>query len=425
MRGIECSYAVSGGSRIASPGGSLSPIFSGTCPSRMGDLDTMNVSKLPRRVPDALLWQHYLVRAGKSMAATSTDLAHAQMWESSVPAVAFSDPVASHAIMALSALCLDSTACMDDAVYDVRATAELHYCQALERLRSSLPVVSQASADAVLACGMALIPCGLALNRMPDAPRRDWLYHLRGFRALGDSVYNSSTLTDARVRMIPYPQLGIPDAKTHQSNLGGGALWGPGNMLLHRIRRSWHTAIDKLKAGLDESDLQCDPADREACTAGLEGLEGVMEYVLDCRVSNFFRAIFTWPVQVPQRFAELMLARDHAALAIFMHWLVLTMALEDLWFVQDFGSRRIELLARWMIEVDSPYVHLLRWPVTMRAQWRGGYGRCSGDRDRLAWSWVQGLNERRTEPPGLHSSHYSLLRPPKVHTLCSRRYFLG
>jgi hypothetical protein len=102
----------------------------------------------------------------------------------------------------------------------------------------------------------------------------------------------------------------------------------------------------------------------------------VMRYTSECRVSNFFRAVFTWPVQVPPRFAELLTSSwDQAALAIFAHWLVLTMLLEDLWFVQDFGAVRIDLLAEWLGRWESPYFGLLEWPMEMRKQWRDLKGR--------------------------------------------------
>ncbi|KAK5134241.1 hypothetical protein LTR08_006784 [Meristemomyces frigidus] len=312
------------------------------------------------------------------MAATSTDAAHARMWESSVPVVAFGNPVASHAMMAFSAFGLSSTTCPENTAYDFQATAELHYCQSLEYLRASLPDLGQNSADAVLACAMVLIPCGLALARSNThgKPLSDWLYHLRGFRALGSAIYGWKSLAKPADQLIPYPQKGIPDAELHDTNLGGGALWGPGALLFHRVRRSRRDAIQSLQAAIDESDIRADVADTEVCAAAITALEYVMNYTLDSRVSNFFRAVFTWPSYVSPRYVELLMCGDPLALAIYAHWLVLTMLLEDLWWVGDFGSCRIEKLASWDELSNSPYSQLLAWPVRMRTEWRGIRTRC-------------------------------------------------
>ncbi|KAK3112950.1 transcription factor [Teratosphaeriaceae sp. CCFEE 6253] len=303
------------------------PLSPSLGPLQAGDSESQGLPSLARRVPDVVLWQHYLVRAAKTMVATSTDLAHARMWESSVPAVAFAEPAASHAMMAFSALCLDATSPTESALYDVQATAELHYCKAVEHLRTSLPVVDQAGADAVLACTMLLIPCGLALNRTPDAPRRDWLYHLRGFRALGANIYASSSMAAGSDQMIPYPQPGIPESQPYQANMGGGALWGPEICLFHEIRRSREPAMRTLRMAMENLDAGRDVA--EECRAALESLEFVMDYTLECRVSNLFRAVFTWPVLITPAFADLLTTWNQAALAIFTHWLVLVMLLND------------------------------------------------------------------------------------------------
>ncbi|KAJ9620652.1 transcription factor [Taxawa tesnikishii (nom. ined.)] len=312
------------------------------------------------------------------MVATSTDPAHARMWESSVPAVAFGKPVASHAMMAFSAFCLSSMTCLENTAYDFQATAELHYCQSLEYLRASLPILDQISADAVLACAMVLIPCGLALAQSStrDDPRRDWLYHLRGFKTLGSAIYGWTNLAEPADQLIPYPQLGIPDAEQYDTNLGGGALWGPAILLFHRVRRSRRDAMQSLRAAIDETDIRREVADTEACTATLTALEYVMDYTLECRVSNFFRAVFTWPIRVSPRYVELLMCHDHLALAIYAHWLVLTIFLEDLWWVKDFGADRIDSLASWVELSDSSYSQLLRWPVKMRVEWRGVRTRC-------------------------------------------------
>ncbi|KAK5721315.1 transcription factor [Elasticomyces elasticus] len=214
------------------------------------------------------------------MTATSTDCAHAQMWESSVPAVAFNHPVASHAVMAFSALCMYTTSSTKGGSYELLATAKLHYCRSLELLRASVPVTEDISVDAVLACAMTLIPVGLTLaqfnagitagDKLAITPQLDWLYHLRGWRTLGSSM--SPRLADSDTLLIPFPQPGIPESE-HEDNYGGGALWTLSVSLFHTLRASWRDALADLSAAIANPDLHRDAADIEACTMAITALD--------------------------------------------------------------------------------------------------------------------------------------------------------
>ncbi|KAK3637679.1 transcription factor [Elasticomyces elasticus] len=292
------------------------------------------------------------------------------MWECSVPAIAFDHPVAAHAVLALSAFSLRSST--ESTLYDLQATAELHYCRGLQILRASLPVLDQSNADAVLACAMVLIPTALAFARQSAqrTPQLDWLYHLRAWPALGASIYDTTqSTTEAADRLIPYPQRGIPDGEQHASNFDGDALCASSSLLYNVIRHSWQGALEGLGAAIERSAIVHSETDCEAFSAALAALQYVMKYTLECRVVNLFRTIFTWPIKISKRFILMVIARDHIALAIYTHWLVLTILLKGLWFVGDFGSDRIQRLEAWYKRWDSPYIGLLRWPVETRIAW--------------------------------------------------------
>ncbi|KAK5693147.1 hypothetical protein LTR97_010623 [Elasticomyces elasticus] len=213
---------------------------------------------------------------------------------------------------------------------------------------------------------MVLIPTALAFARQSAqrTPQLDWLYHLRAWPALGSSIYDTTqSTTEAADRLIPYPQQGIPDGEQHASNFDGGALCAPSSLLFDVIRHSWQGAVEGLRVAIERYDTVHGEIDREAFSAALAALQYVMKYTLECRVMNLFRAIFMWPIKISQRFIEMVIDRDHIALAIYTHWLVLTMLLKDLWFVGDFGSDRIQRLEAWYKRWESPYIGLLRWPV--------------------------------------------------------------
>ena len=332
------------------------------------DTSHQDVQKLARRAPDALLWQYYLRQASQTISTTDTDPRHTKMWESSVPAVGFSNTLVSHAIMAFSAFRMSSTICAGTTSYDFRTTGQLHYHQALKQMQALLPFLGRDNADAVLACAMVLIPCGLALAHGGESVEKsdDWLYHLRGFRTLGAAIYQGEK--SSADRLVPYPQQGILDSGRQGLIIGSDVVLAA--PLLARIRRSWRDALGNLKTAVDRVGIVVDAADRKAYEAAIERLDYAMNYTLGCKVPNLFRAVFTWPILLSSHFCNLVAKRDHLALTIYSHWLVLTMLVEDKWWVGEFGSERIEATLVEFKRVGSPFIPLLGWPVRMMTDWR-------------------------------------------------------
>ena len=333
------------------------------------DTSHQDVQKIARRAPDALLWQYYLRQASQTISTTDTDPRHTKMWEISVPAVGFSNSLVSHAIMAFSALCMSSATYAETASYDFRTTGQLHYHQALKQLQARLPFLGRDNADAVLACAMVLIPCGLALAHGGKSVGRseDWLHHLRGFRTLGAAIYQGEKSTADR--LVPYPQQGIPDSGMKGLAVGNDVIVAA--PLLARIRRSWRDALENLKIAVDRVGVAMDVADREAHLAAIKSLNYAMNYTLGCKVPNLFRAVFTWPILLSSHFCDLVARKGYLARTIYSHWLVLTMLVEDKWWVGGFGSERIEATLTELKRNASPFLSLLEWPVRMMSDWKG------------------------------------------------------
>lgn len=337
---------------------------------------TTATNKLARKTaPDALLWQYYLAHASKTIAASSSDPAHARMWEESVPAIAFSNAMVSHSLMAFSAFCLGAAPYSKGEARDLRATAEVHYYQAVKSLRGSLMTVDQSSADTVLACAMVLIPCGLALARNDERgfSLQDWLCHLRGWRTIGSSIYGDGDRLDSTSRLIPYPQPGIPESsdRLEDLELRTADFWTSSPIpLLDMIQCSWPDAVSDLKYAVRSSDTYIDPTNATAYSSAIAALEHVVDFILQSSVTNLFRAIFFWPIRISPDFIRLLECNDGPALAIYAHWLVITMAVEDFWWLEGFGSGQIEKLASRVTFTRSPSVELMRWPIEMLEGWR-------------------------------------------------------
>jgi hypothetical protein len=335
--------------------------------------------------PDALLWQFYLCHASKTITASSTDPAHTRMWAKTVPAIAFSSPVVSHALMAFSAFCLGSESKhrSKGLARGLRATAERHYYQAVKLLRNSLAMVDQeqdfGNADEMLACGMVLIPCGLALVRPGDEEGGslelgEWVWHLRGWRIVGESIYGNhgNGKVDSKGRLIPYPQPGIPDrVDVTGPKIRRRRSCSEASMpFLDLVRRSWPDAVDKLKVEIYSRSGYDGSANITTYLSAITALEYVVDYILDFPVTNLFRAIFIWPILISPEFIELLTSNDELALAIYAHWLVLTMAVEDFWWLEGFGSGQIERLVRRAVGMGFWNTELMDWPVEMLGKWR-------------------------------------------------------
>lgn len=330
--------------------------------------------KVARQAPDALLWQHYLAHAGQTIATTSTDPRHTRMWATAIPAIAFSHSITSHAMKAFSAFCLSASLRTKPSVYDFRATAELHYFQSVKSLRLSLSTVDKVSADAVLACAMILIPCGLALVQHTEgfSDVQDWLHHLRGWRALGSTIYASSPQVDSAASLIPYPQPGIPDLPSlPKATRDTTYPWSSSDPFIHQIDRTRRNAMEGLSTMVRSLCSDYDSKLLEPYVAAIASLEHVMDYVLHHQVTNLFRAVFTWPIYMRPSFVQLLFKHDYLAEAIYAHWLVIVMIVEDLWWLRGFGSKQIVNLAKHSKFLSHPGSELLRWPVEMQNLWCG------------------------------------------------------
>jgi len=366
-RGLQCEYATL---HVIDPSplSSVRPPLNHTIP--------ITDTSFRNSTPDALLWQYYLIHASKTITASSTDPAHTRMWEKSVPAIAFSSSVVSHALMAFSAFCLCTSPSSKSEARDLRATAERHYYQSVKLLRLSLAAVEKGDADVVLACTMILIPCGLALvcDDKRVSPLQDWMYHLRGWRTIGSSIYGASDRLDAASKLIPYPQPGIPESRDlPERSFEGDGVWTSSTPLMRKIQCSWPEAMARLRYAVDSHCKQYEIAADVQTTyvSAITALERVMDYIMLYPVANLFRAVFIWPIQVSPEFMQLLASHDDLALAIYAHWLVITMSLEDLWWLKGFGSGQIERLAEQTTSCCSTNCGLMSWPVEMLNEWYG------------------------------------------------------
>ncbi|KAF2721642.1 hypothetical protein K431DRAFT_312481 [Polychaeton citri CBS 116435] len=320
------------------------------------------------RVPDPHLWQHYLEHTSNTLTSGMDGSSGAKLWKSTVPAIAFSDPSVSHAVMALSALCLSSSnETAAGLQFDSDATADFHYYRALKHLQRSVQDLGQNNADEVLASTLVLIPCSLAWaqKRNVFGPKSEWLCHLRGFRTLAEVINDSARDEHQQSRLISL-QTG-PDV-LRMLAIDGLFTGRKSSLLSSRvaslrssITKSGKGAIEKLWMAIASSKYHHGPA-QESYSATVSKLVSTMDQLLNHPASDDFQIIFDWAIQIPAKFVELMTSGDHLALAITAYWLVLTLLLDELWFTNDFGAFRLNKVFTILERDKSTFLVLLDWP---------------------------------------------------------------
>ena len=300
------------------------------------------------------------------MASTDADRWHSEMWEVSIPAVAHADLGASHALMALTALYMSAyNAQVGGGIYDFLATAQLHYHRALEQVRTGILSLDQINADGLLACCMLLIPCGLVLSTTNVDLMGEWLHHFRGYEVLGIAVQKPETTTSVPDQLISFP-LPVPDLQPPViNNRSHGPLSFRLVGLLHAMRSTSSLAIDQLRATVVDSIRNSSQCTVQEYLAAIDEVQVVLENVLDPRSQYYLRAVFSWSTRISQSFAHALTARDELALAIGAHWLVCSLLPQDVWYVRDFGSVRLEAVRDILDTSKSPYRGLLAWPLAM------------------------------------------------------------
>lgn len=332
-----------------------------------------------RQVPDGLLFQYYLRHVSSTLATSDGSLDHAgpwlmDLWQTAIPAAAVTEQGTLHAVMALSALHMNvSNIHAGTSSLDYLATAELHYSMALADLRKSVEAQDQVSVDAILACCITLVPCSLAMACRSTAKTLsgDWVFHMRGFQALGEHLTSSQRPSETRQQLIRYPQPNNPGLDEPQLD---STYEQPSDSpsLLQDIRQSRRQTIQDLRRLVN---LIPSSEDSEAHLEAIERLDVLFVFITEGRATNYTRATFHWIVKAPARFVQMLADMKTIALIVFAHWLVALLAMEEVWWwlsgfgAPGFASSRIQAIADVLVQGQSPHCHLLVWPIRMVERW--------------------------------------------------------
>ena len=245
-------------------------------------------------------------------------------------------------ILAIAALHLSHL--RPDQADDYQNIAGSHQDKALSVFRANVPNVTDSNCHAFFALSSLIVVYGFASPRKPgtgvftdEGPEStNWLPLIRGVNIILHQAWPS---------------------------IEGGPLRGllqPGviNTVDTRLPRAAETQMKALA---------------ELCENSSSGEEAVEAYgqsvkaLRKCFVKIFTRAsvecevatAFTWPVEVPDAYLELLKARAPEALIILAHYCVVLHHLDSYWWMRGWGAHLIENIHG---ELNEAYRDWLRWP---------------------------------------------------------------
>ena len=329
-------------------------------------------SQHPGGIPSNDLAQHYLTHTTATLVATSTRDSHYDFWRTVVPALAYTSSPVQHGMLALAALCLHfHTASSSDHPSKYLEAAVTYGNLTLKECGEQLRGLRSSLTNSVLTSSRILCALGFAffrIRRQNGATIMDpeswlWLWNLRGVYVVHNTILalykNYDALIARDLRPDPPPTSGTDDGRSEKTMKCR-------HPLFCRIQNSYQYGFIKLRTGLRSrlSGLNKEQAADLFCAVDV--LQEITEHICLENTCNYFREMCVWPCQIPQGFVHMLLEGNALALAVYAHWLVLVILVEDLWWVKDMGRAGIrEIVAmssKLPSESDNVGHPLLHWP---------------------------------------------------------------
>lgn len=280
------------------------------------------------------------------------------VWHKDVPALADKHPFLMHGILACAALHIAFQNPKDRRRY--KLIAAHHQGLALPTFRTEIARPSEDNCCALLAFTQLLIlHCFAAdtnhedlliVGGKDDIDLPEWLYVIRGschiFAALWPHIMKGpylsmmmggATLADIECRDV---EVQMPEVDT-------------------RLRR----LMDMIHFNIQKRKLEGISPETTPLPAALLILTRAFSKARAAQLGNKYTmwiAIYTWPIQVPEEYLNLLKKRDPAALVILAHYCILLRPLEHNWFMHGYTSR---LLSRIYNQLDEEWHEWMQWPL--------------------------------------------------------------
>lgn len=315
------------------------------------------------------LAHNFLTNTALGFAATSIREEQAEIWRSLIPSLAYTSTPVRHGMLVLSALSLHCEGSTLEPSSKYLDAAEAYGDMFVKECGVQLKNLEPAKIDAAVACSRILSACALAFFRirrsngltLADSEAWTWLQLLRGVQTIHISIFEAGyQVHDLMVRDLK-PEL--PDSTGAYSERPTGS-WVNGycyHPLFNAIQSGRQERFAALRACVRQN--ACEDNEADVFLTTIDRLEHVTNHICEGEMHSLFRAIVTWPGSFPQRYADILVNDLHPlALAIYAHWLVLVIMVEDLWWVGDMGRSGICEIVATCSDTSDEISQLLQWP---------------------------------------------------------------
>ena len=324
-------------------------------------------------IRDTELAKHYLTHTVQTFAGGDICEHQSDMWRIFVPAVALTCPIVHQGMLTLAAICLHHEFFPDhlgEHCLDYLGVAEAHgktfVKESRQKLQDFQEGLHKQDQDSILACSRLLCVLGFAFFRthrqngttLADPAAWTWLHMLRGVRTSYIAVVEAGRPVDEIFMkdMTPQPCY-------HQIAPGMGV--GCKNPCFRYVQHSWRGFFDALRSTLHRDWSSLGDQKIEDLSAAIDLLYRVTEQICSQQSPSLFRTICTWPADIPRGFVDMLMGKSPPAFAVYAHWLVLMILVEDLWWVGDMGRAGIRDTIAICSDAQGDVRNLLIWPQQM------------------------------------------------------------
>ena len=217
--------------------------------------------------------------------------------------------------------------------------------------------------NAILACARLLCVLSLAFFRthrengttLADRAAWTWLYLMRGVKTSYTALLENGALVDDIIikDMRPGPCFDRPNAR---------AKFICQHPAFSYVLDSRKERFDALWKTLYSDWSSLGEQETEDLNDAIHLLDEVTEQISSPLVQSLFRTICNWPVNIPTGFLNMLVDGFAQALAVYAHWLMLVILVEDLWWIGDMGRAGIRNVVTTPLCSAPNIASLLFWP---------------------------------------------------------------
>jgi hypothetical protein len=282
---------------------------------------------------------------------TYLDIGHSsasrQLWQTTIPLLAYKHSFLKHGILACSALHLAYLNPLQKKRYKV--TAAYHQNRALPEFRSAIVDVNENTYDALFAFSQLLIIYCFAsegpdndlplLRQNHELGLPDWLYIIRGNCTIFETVRQCIEKGPLKALKLEGPDkevlCTVSENPERARRLGG---------LLAAISQVTEVYLSPLPGAL----LELSRAFSNPRAARSNSL------------FTIWTAVYIWPVQVSQEYLDLLKDKDPVALILLAHYCILLAQLDSHWYMGGYSKK---LFSRIYNQLDQEWRQWLHWPL--------------------------------------------------------------